>query len=84
MLRRLIVALCVGAISAVGAVWFGFDQPGRWLTGAGRQPVGYDVFIHDHFMIVNPAAVSMNVVVFSAVVFSLASLIRSVRSGTRA
>ena len=79
-MRRLVVALCLGAVAAIGALWFGLDQPGRWLAGGARHlPGGFDVFIHDHYMIVSPGALLFNVVVFSAIVYGLTSLIRSGR-----
>jgi hypothetical protein len=80
MMRRLIVALGFGAVAAVGALWFGLDQPGRWLAGVGRGYMGgYDIFIHDRYLILNPTVLLINFVAFSAIVYSLASLIRSGR-----
>jgi hypothetical protein len=85
MMRRLIAALGVGAVAAVGALRFGLDQPGRWLAGVGRRPAGgYDIFIHDHYLIINPTVLLINFVAFSAIVYSLTSLIWSERSSAGA
>lgn len=54
--RRLITALLAGAAATVAALLAGFDQPGRWVADRAGQPVsGYDIYIHDRYLILRPA-----------------------------
>ena len=45
----------------------------------GRQRA-YDIFIHDHYMIVRPVALVLNVVVFSLVAYGIVVFARALWS----
>jgi hypothetical protein len=67
-MKRLIVAVCVGAAAALAGLLVGLNQPGSWLAElVGRPTRGYDIFIHDHYFIVRPAIVLINLVSFTFV-----------------
>jgi hypothetical protein len=87
-MRKLIIALSAGAIGSLCALWLGQNQPGQWLAQIGGRPVvGYDVFVFDHYFIVRPTVLLINLVVFSIVAFAVVLLVRPLlarRGGARA
>jgi hypothetical protein len=70
-MRRVGLAVGVGLVASMAALWSGEDRPGSWVAEGigGTHP--YDVFIHDHYLIVRPVALLLNAVVFSVVVFGV-------------
>ena len=76
-MRRLIVAVSVGAVASLGGLLVGLSQPGSWVAEVtGRRARGYDIFIHDHYFIVKPAALLINFAVFAIVAYALVWLWR--------
>jgi hypothetical protein len=81
-MRQLIVAACVGAAASLGGMLFGLSQPGSWLVDvAGRPARGYDIFIHDHYFIVRPAILMVNLVAFAIVTYAVLGLWRQLSRG---
>ena len=76
-MRRVIVAVCVGAAASLAGLLVGLSQPGSWLAEvAGGPALGYDIFIHDHYFIVRPAVLLVNLVAFAVVAYAVMWLLR--------
>lgn len=76
-MRKLIFAAGAGALASLGALWVGADQPGHWLVDLVMPSSrGYDVFIHDHYLIFEPAALVINFLVYAAATLALISFAR--------
>jgi len=74
-MRKLTVALTAGALVSLGFLLLGFDQPGRWVAAVAGVPVrGYDIFIHDLYLIVRPTVLLINAVVFGLVTLGIMTL----------
>jgi hypothetical protein len=81
-MRKLILALSAGAFVSVALLLLGVDQPGRWVAAVAGLPVpGYDIFMHDLYLIVRPAVLLINSVVFGLVALAIMMLGSSVASG---
>jgi hypothetical protein len=75
--RSLIVAVCVGSAAALGGLLVGLCQPGNWVAEAtGRPARGFDIFIHDHYLIVKPAILLVNFVAYAILAYALVWLWR--------
>jgi len=76
-MKRLIVAVCVGAAASLGGLLVGLSQPGSWVAEVtGRQARGYDIFVRDHYFIVRPAILLVNLVAFAIVAHAVMRLWR--------
>jgi hypothetical protein len=71
--RRLVFALCVGAAAALCGLLVGVSQPGSWVV-AGSRARAYDIFILDHYFIVRPAVIMVNLVAFAIAAYALMEL----------
>lgn len=70
-MRKPIFAAAAGALASLGALWVGADQPGHWLVDIVMPSSrGYDVFIHDHYLIFKPAVLGINCLVYAAAALS--------------
>ena len=81
-MRRLIVAACVGAAASLGGMLIGLTQPGSWLVDVADGPArGHDIFILDHYFIVRPAILLVNLVAFAIVTYTALGLWRQQSRG---
>ena len=82
VMRKLIVAVSLGAALSTISLWSGGEQPGRWLAEAiGSSGRPYDVYIHDHYIVVKPIVVLLNFLCFTVVALGVVWLKRLHRSG---
>ena len=71
-MKRLIVAVCVGGAASLCGLLVGLSQPGSWVAEVAGMPArGYDIFIHDHYFIVRPEVLLVNLVIFAMVAYGL-------------
>ena len=79
-MRRLVVAVCVGAAASLCGLLVAVSQPGSWVV-VGKRPGGYDIFIHDRYFILQPAVLVINVVAFTIAAYALMQLRRLLSRG---
>jgi hypothetical protein len=73
-MRKLIVAAGGGLLASIGTMLIGSNAPGYWLrglVGSAKHPTGLDLYVFDHYFVVDPALFLVNFITFVGVLYAL-------------